>query len=112
MWIYVRYVLEQIREDPQSAHELPGLPRGLEAWYHNDLTRLIDSPDGSGLYLPLLATLTVTPEPLPARTLAALAGIADEPGAERSLDHALRPYCRSCACPQKPAVVSESAIPA
>ena len=92
VWIYVRYVLEQIREDPEAVHELPALPRGLEAWYHDNLAALCDGPDGT-LYLPLLATLAVAAEPLPARILATLAGPADQQLVEQVLSHALRPYC-------------------
>jgi hypothetical protein len=93
IWIYVRYVLEEIRQDPRTVRALPDLPRGLEGYYNNNLARLCNGPDGTGLYIPLLASLAAAAEPVNARTLAAFAGIGDWLRAELVLDGALRPYC-------------------
>jgi hypothetical protein len=93
VWIYVRYVLEEIRKDPRALRELPRLPRGLRAWYHNNLARLCSGADGTTLYLPLLATLAIAAEPVDAQTLAALAGIGDRLRVEQILNNRLRPYC-------------------
>lgn len=92
VWIYISYVLEEIRQDPQKVSELPRLPHGLPGYYHNNLARLCNGPDGD-LYIPLLASLAVSAEPTDAATLAAFAGIDDWRRVEYSLDHALRPYC-------------------
>jgi hypothetical protein len=94
IWIYVRYVLEEIRRDPQNVTVIPDLPRGLEDYYNNNLARLCTSIDGTGLYIPLLASLAVTAEPVNATVLAAFAGIGDWLRAELTLDGALRPYCQ------------------
>jgi hypothetical protein len=93
VWIYVRYVLEEIGEYPRALSELPRLPRGLQAWYHNNLARLCSGPDGTSLYLPLLATLAIAAEPLDAPNLAVLAGIGDQLLLEQVLNDRLRPYC-------------------
>jgi len=92
VWIYVRYVLEEIKGDLPYASKLPDLPRGLKAYYHNNLAKLCDGPHGA-LYMPLLATLAAAAEYIDARTLAEFADIADLQSAEHALDHALRPYC-------------------
>jgi hypothetical protein len=93
IWIYVRYVLEEIRRDPRNVSVLPDLPRGLEDYYNNNLARLCGGPDGTGLNIPLLASLAVAAEPVSAVTVAAFAGIGDWLRAELTLDSALRPYC-------------------
>ena len=92
VWVYVSHVLEEIRLNPQKVSKLPGLPHGLRDYYHNSFATLCDGPDGD-LYVPLLASLAISAEPVDAPTLAAFAGIDDERWVERSLDHALRPYC-------------------
>ena len=102
VWVYVRYVLEEIKRDPRRARELPGLPRGLEAYYHNNLARLCDGPDGSSLYMPLLATLAVAAEPVEVSTLAALARIGDRQRVQQILDHELRPYVSILRLPGEP----------
>jgi hypothetical protein len=93
LWIYVRYVLEEIRGDPGHVGNLPELPRGLKAYYRNNLARLCgDGPDGA-LYMQLLATLVAAAEYLDAPTIAEFTDIADHQRVEYALHHGLRPYC-------------------
>jgi hypothetical protein len=101
VWIYARYVLEEIKQHPENAGTLPQLPRGLQAYYHNNLARLCDGADGS-LHLRLLATLVVAAEYIDAPTLAALADVPDRHLAEYALEHALRPYCSIRRAPGEP----------
>jgi hypothetical protein len=93
LWMYVSYVLEEIRRDPRHVSMLPELPRGLKAYYRNNLGRLCgDGPDGA-LYTRLLTTLVAAADYLDAPTLAELADIADQQRVEHALYHGLRPYC-------------------
>ena len=93
IWIYVRYVLEEIKRDPRTVSALPDLPRGLEEYYNNNLGRLCNGPEGTSLHILVLASLAVAAEPVDAPTLAAFAGIGDWLRAELLLDGMLRPYC-------------------
>lgn len=92
-WIYVRHVLEAIRQDPPKAGELPALPSGLKNYYDTNVASLCEGSDGTGLYLPLLATLAVVAEHVDVPTLAALAGVADRQQVQRAVDRRLLPYC-------------------
>lgn len=92
-WIYVRHVLEAIRQDPAKAGELPALPRGLKNYYDSNVASLCEGSDGTSLYLPLLATLAVVAEHVDVPTLAALAGVADRRQVQHAVDRGLLPYC-------------------
>ena len=93
LWIYVRYVLEEIRQGSGRASQLPELPRGLKAYYRNNLGRLCDDGPDNALYMQLLTTLVAAAEYIDAPTLADFAGIADHQRVEYALYHGLRPYC-------------------
>jgi hypothetical protein len=92
-WIYIRYVLEEIRHDPAKAGELPALPHGLKAYYDSNVGSLCEGPDGISLHIPLLAALAVVAEHVDVVTLAAFAGVGDRQLVQHALDRTLRPYC-------------------
>jgi hypothetical protein len=95
VWIYLRYVLEEIRSGELPPGRVDSLPRGLWAYYTENIGGLRGQSDlWDSFYLPLLATLSVAREPLTASALAAMAGMAGQPGAvRRFLTGQWRPFC-------------------
>jgi hypothetical protein len=112
VWVYLHYVLEELRLGQRGVETIDELPTGLYGYYADQLSRWEDE-DWGGLpgqpgwddCLPLLATLGVSGEPLPATTLAALAGGELAPGAARRLcEGAFRPLlaAREIGCQPAP----------
>jgi hypothetical protein len=77
VWIYLRYVLSELREGLRSVNDIESLPGDLSAFYAESL--LADQHDlgWAQVRLPLLATLAVAAEPLPVPVLTRLAGLPD-----------------------------------
>ena len=91
VWVYLRYVLEELRLGLRSADAIGDLPAGLRGYYADQVRRWQRDPSWEDCLLPLLATLGVAGEPLPAATLAALAGDLDIRAVRRLCDWTFRP---------------------
>ncbi|QFZ18122.1 P-loop NTPase family protein [Saccharothrix syringae] len=74
VWIYLRYLLHELRLGTRRPDDLTSLPSNLRAYYTGQLTRWSRSPDWRTGLLPLLATLNAAAEPLDVDTLARLTG--------------------------------------
>lgn len=90
VWVYLRYVLNELRYNIRGITELANLPVDLASYYLESLV----TEDGSwpSVRLPLLATLAAAAEPLPVATLARLAGLPDVSSARALCDGKLRPF--------------------
>lgn len=92
VWMYLRYVLDELRYGLRSLADLDRLPADLVSYYLESLTPPSDEPDWASTRLPLLATLAAAAEPLPISTLARHAGLPT-PGPAHALCHGqLRPF--------------------
>lgn len=92
VWMYLRYVLDELRYGLRTLADLDQLPADLVSYYLESLTPPSDEPDWASTRLPLLATLAAAAEPLPIATLARHAGLAT-PGPAQALCHGqLRPF--------------------
>lgn len=78
VWIYLRYVLNELRAGERSVSDIDSLPGDLFSYYAESMLANHHDPDWGRLRLPLLATLAVAPEPLPVPVLTRLAGLPDE----------------------------------
>lgn len=78
VWIYLRYVLDEIRAGIRPPTELAALPDRLRAYYELQIQhRWATSPGWERLHLPALAVLAVLRRPITAAELSAVLG---EPG--------------------------------
>lgn len=91
VWIYLRYVLEEIRLGIRQPGTLIELPTGLADYYADQFRRWERDPVWRSELLPLLGTLGAAREPLSAQALAKLTGLADVPSVRHQLDLTLRP---------------------
>ena len=78
VWIYLRYVLSELRDGARSVSDIESLPGDLSAYYAESLLEGHDDPEWGQLRLPLLATLAVAAEPLTVPALTRLAGLRDQ----------------------------------
>jgi hypothetical protein len=78
VWVYLRYVLSEIRDGSRLPGAIADLPAGLQAYYASQFDGWRRAPDWADGLLPLLATLGVADEALSAATLAELAGGQDQ----------------------------------
>jgi len=85
VWVYVRYVLEELRIGLRSADAIADLPTGLRDYYIDQIRHWQDDTAWDKALLPLLATLGVAQEPpLPPRPRRSLPGITSlRPGLPR-----------------------------
>jgi len=90
VWVYLWYVLESLRLAQLDPNALVDLPAGLQAYYAAQIGRWKTDPAWAQALLPLLATLGAAGEPLPAVTLARLAGDLDPAAAGHWCALALR----------------------
>ena len=74
VWVYLRYVLDELRIGLRRPDEISDLPAGLRSYYADQIRRWQQDPAWQAGLLPLLATLGAAGEPLPAAALARLAG--------------------------------------
>jgi hypothetical protein len=77
VWIYLRYVLGELRDGARSVRDIDSLPGDLSAYYAESLLDGHDDLEWGRLRLPLLATLAVAAEPLTVPALTRLAGLPD-----------------------------------
>jgi hypothetical protein len=100
VWVYLRYVLDELRLGLRSVQEIDELPADLAAYYTQSLMPDQDKLDWGKLRLPLLATLAAAAEPLPVETLTRLAGLPDP--------HPVYVLCRTRLRPFLTATVDET----
>ncbi|MGH3188757.1 MAG: hypothetical protein ACRDOL_16110 [Streptosporangiaceae bacterium] len=91
VWVYLRYVLEELRLGLRHPSTVGDLPSGLWNYYADQIRRWQQDPAWHSSLLPLLATLAVAGEPLPATALARLSGGLDLVAVRRGCDYTLRP---------------------
>ena len=96
VWVYLRYVLEELRLGLRQPGEISSLPGGLRGYYADQIDRWRRDPAWETELLPLLATLAVAAEPLAQDALARLASIS-KPAARRILDLTFRPLLATAA---------------
>lgn len=87
IWVYARYVLDEIAFGMRSPADLDRLPVDLAHYYAESLAPIVR---GSGL--PLLATLSVAVEPLSIESLTKLSGLGSPTEVRRLCIGALRPF--------------------
>ena len=91
VWVYLRYVLQELRIGLRSADAIDDLPAGLRGYYAGQIRLWQQNPGWQDCLLPVLATLGVSGEPLPATALGRLAGNLDSQVMRRLLDLTFRP---------------------
>ncbi|WP_156093632.1 hypothetical protein [Lentzea aerocolonigenes] len=91
VWIYLRYVLEEIRLGLRRPEDLADLPGDLMSYYLAQLTRWREDEHWHDTVLPLVSTFAVAGEALPLDALARLSG-ADQNLVERWCLGKLRPF--------------------
>ena len=91
VWVYLRYVLDELRFGLRRPTEIGELPSGLRDYYANQIRRWRADPSWHTGLLPFLATLSVAGEALPAASLARLAGNPDRVAVQRWCDLTVRP---------------------
>jgi hypothetical protein len=91
VWVYLRYVLEELRLGLRSFESIGELPTGLWNYYIEQVRRWQRCNGWNSELLPLLATLGVAGEPLTAVALSQLAGIPDVGAVRRGCDQVFRP---------------------
>jgi hypothetical protein len=102
VWVYLRYVLAEIRERGLSRGFVANLPAGLQAYYAGQLDGWRRDAHWTGGLLPLLATLGAAGEPLLAATLAGLSGDLDQAAVRRWCGSTLRPLLTTTTVPAGP----------
>jgi hypothetical protein len=91
VWVYLRYILEEVRLGLRAPDAIQGLPSGLLGYYAEQIRRWKQDPAWNDTFLPLLATIGVTGEPLPVPVLARLAGGLDVAAVRRWCELTARP---------------------
>jgi hypothetical protein len=91
VWVYLRYVLDELRFGLRRPDEIGDLPSGLRDYYASQIRRWRQDPAWPTGLLPLLATLGVAGEALSAASLARLAGNIDPAAVQRWCDLTIRP---------------------
>jgi hypothetical protein len=91
VWVYLRYVLDELRLGLRSPLDLEELPSDLVGYYTEAL-RPGDEGDGGADRLRLLVTLAAVTEPLPAFVITDMAGLSDASAVEALCAEQLRPF--------------------
>lgn len=99
VWIYLRYVLDELRLGLRRPDEISDLPVGLRGFYADQIRRWQQDKAWHTGLLPLLATLGVAGEALPILSLARLAGHVDCEAVRSWCDLALRPMLTTTRTP-------------
>ncbi|MFJ1767379.1 hypothetical protein ACIOD2_44110 [Amycolatopsis sp. NPDC088138] len=77
VWVYLRYVLDEIRYGLRDPGQLDSLPADLTSYYTSSLEQWSGHPRWHDEILPLLATLAVAGEPLSTGMLTAVSGVGE-----------------------------------
>ncbi|MBO0803069.1 MAG: hypothetical protein J2P25_08345 [Nocardiopsaceae bacterium] len=93
VWIYLAYVLSEIRYGLRDLRDVVDLPTDLDGYYAQNIDVLSQSENWLTWYLPLLATLGVAAEPLNGTQLAKFASIEHPEHIRRFLFTRFRPFC-------------------
>lgn len=95
IWIYLRYVLEEMRAGSRLPTSLDDLPNGLWDYYTENLDLLrSDTDQWDSFFLPILAALAAAQEPVTPSILAGFANLSVAPGEiVRFLAIKWRPFC-------------------
>ena len=101
VWVYLRYVLDEVRAGLRNPADIDDLPDGLWAYYAEQVRRWRTDAQWATFTLPLLATLAVAGEPLPPGTLARLAGGLDAAAVRRGCNLTLRPLLNAQSAPRR-----------
>ena len=91
IWVYLRYVLYELRTGLRHIDAIADLPVGLHRYYADQIRRWQAESSWASCLLPLLATLGVAAEPLPIGVLARLAGDLDIQQVRRICNQVFRP---------------------
>lgn len=88
VWVYLQYVLQEVRSGERRPLRLEALPKGLDDYYAEliERWRRLAPERWSDTHLVLLATATTVREAIPLGQLCRLAGGIPEPKARRLLD--------------------------
>jgi hypothetical protein len=89
VWVYLRYVLDEVSLGIRRADEVKSLPQELNAYYSMNIARL---EAGSGPWMALLAIMAVVREPMTVTALADLAGVGKLSDVERFCRTLFRPF--------------------
>jgi NACHT domain-containing protein len=93
LWVYLKYVLDEIRTGRRSPHDVTGLPRSLGQFYADSLRPLRrDRTAWVSLHRPVLSTLAAAAEPVTVAALAALSGVDDVDAVHGFCDYLYRPF--------------------
>ena len=96
VWLYLRYVLDEVRYGLRHPGDLSDLPDDLASFYTAHLVEWRKGAEWSNGLPELLATLAVAREPLTASALARLTHV-DEEQVSRWCDYLLRPFLSATA---------------
>ena len=91
VWVYLRYILEELRLGLRHPTAISDLPYGLWRYYAYQIQRWRSDAAWDTILLPLLATLGATEESHTVNTLARLAATTDIGAARRCCDLTFRP---------------------
>jgi hypothetical protein len=91
VWVYLRYVVEEVRLGLRQPASISDLPARLRSYYADQIRTWQKDPAWEEVLLPLAATLAVADEPLAATALARLAGDLDPATARRLCNLTFRP---------------------
>ncbi|GAB3442179.1 P-loop NTPase family protein [Actinophytocola sediminis] len=92
VWVYLRYVLDELRLGLRSVSDLDRLPADLVHYYLESLSASSDRAGWTELRLPVLATLAAIAEPVPMAALTGLAGLLDTSAVADLCHGRLRPF--------------------
>jgi hypothetical protein len=92
VWVYLQYVLAEIRQGLRRADDLDSLPESLTEYYMINITSAEHTSDWHSLRLPVLSTLAAAGAPLPASAIARFAGVTDVSAVQELCDFTWRPF--------------------
>lgn len=94
VWVYLNYILSEIRYGQRQLDQIESIPTDLESYYTQNLSAMRNESDWSTWYLPLLSTLCAVTDPLEAVEISRLGNVADVTRISRFLLTRFRPFCQ------------------